>query len=62
MLVDYFGARFIELELATVGKGYCDAAGRSGRDAVALVDGVSDRRRKRRAAALDRDLPAQGGD
>jgi hypothetical protein len=61
MLVDYFGARFIELELATVGKGYCDAAGRSGRDAIALVDSGPDRRRKRRSAALDRDLTAQSG-
>jgi len=62
MLVDYFGARFTELELATVGKGYRDAAGRSGRDAVALVDGGPDRGRKHGGSALDRNLTAQGGD
>jgi hypothetical protein len=62
MLVDYLGARFTELELATVGKGYRNAAGRSGGDAVALVDSGPDRRRERRGAALDRDLTAQGGD
>ncbi len=62
MLVDYFGARFTELELATVGKGYRDAASRSGRDAVALVDGGPDRGRKRGGSALDRNLTAQGGD
>jgi hypothetical protein len=62
MLVDYFGARFTELELATVGKGYRDAAGRSGRDAVALVDSGPDRGRKGGGDALDRDLTAQGGD
>ena len=62
MLVDYFGARFIELELAMVSKGYRDAARRSGRDAIALVDGGPHSRRERRPAALDRDLTAQSGD
>jgi len=61
MLVDYLGARFAELELATVGKGYRDAAGRPGRDAVALVDSGPDRRRERRSAALDRYLTADSG-
>jgi hypothetical protein len=62
MLVDYFGARFTELELTTIGKGYRDAAGRSGRDAVALVDSGPDHGRERGSAALDRDLTAQSGD
>jgi hypothetical protein len=62
MLVDYFGARVTELELATVGKGYRDAAGRSGRDAVALVDSGTDRGRESRGAALDQDLTARSGD
>jgi hypothetical protein len=59
MFVDYFGARFIKLDLATVGKGYRDAARRSGRDAVALVDSSPDGRCERRSAALDRDLTTQ---
>jgi hypothetical protein len=62
MFVDYFGARFIELELASVSKGYRDAARRSGRDAVALVNSGPDGRRERRSAALDRDLTTQIGD
>ena len=62
MLIDYFGARFIELNLAAVTKGYRDAARRSGRDAIALVDGSPDGRRERRGASLDRDLTAQIGD
>jgi hypothetical protein len=62
MFIDCFGARFIELELAAVGKGYRDAARRSGRDAVALFDSSPDGRRECRSAPLDRDLTTQSGD
>ena len=62
MFIDYFGARFIEFELATVGEGYRDTAGRSGRDAIALVDGGPDRGCKRGGAALYRGLTAQSRD